>query len=53
MLVNMSNACHKAYEAYKKEWQKSEDEPPDHLVWCDAFQAGVDYARKQQRMKGS
>lgn len=49
MKIEMRNSCHKEYEAYKREWQKSEDEPPDHIVWCDAFQAGVNYARKQAK----
>jgi hypothetical protein len=29
------------YARYKKEWQKSEDEPPDYLVAEDAWKAAI------------
>lgn len=45
---NNEAACDKSYEAYKREWQKSEDEPPDRLVWDAAWNAALRFAKSSK-----
>lgn len=36
-----TDACHDAYNEYKEKWQLSENEPPDYMVWNDAWIAAI------------
>jgi hypothetical protein len=44
--LSNKQACQKAYDAYKKEWQMSEDAAPDYLVWQDAWNASKKHSNK-------
>jgi len=44
--LSNKQACQKAYDAYKKEWQMSEDAAPDYLVWQDAWNAAKKHSNK-------